>query len=105
LLLLCGMLILCLAALGSTQVWVKPNTEQSFLYGNHVAKAGLGRMTENTPKYQGVVVYNMNDVPLVSAPQSNPPDPDLSHPSCNPLAHACACASAFFLLLHLLQLS
>eukprot|EP00035_Acanthoeca_spectabilis_P023451 m.449416 g.449416 ORF g.449416 m.449416 type:complete len:181 (+) comp19816_c0_seq1:193-735(+) len=46
------------------KVWVKPNTEQSFLYGNHVAKAGLGRMTENTPKYQGVVVYNMNDVPL-----------------------------------------
>jgi hypothetical protein len=52
------------------QVWVKPNTEQSFLYGNHVAKAGLGRMTENTPKYQGVVVYNMNDVPLVREPQT-----------------------------------
>jgi len=68
------LLILCLAALGSTQVWVKPNTEQSFLYGNHVAKAGLGRMTENTPKYQGVVVYNMNDVPLVSAPLSNTSD-------------------------------
>jgi len=46
------------------KVWVKPNMEQAFLYGNHVLKAGLGRMTENTPKYQGVVVYNMNDVPL-----------------------------------------
>lgn len=21
-------------------------------------------MTENTPKYQGVIVYNMNDIPL-----------------------------------------
>ena len=34
------------------------------MYGNHVLKAGLGRITENTPAYQGVVVFNMNDVPL-----------------------------------------
>ena len=32
--------------------------------GNHVTKAGLGRITEDTPKYQGVIVYNMSDVPL-----------------------------------------
>ena len=49
------------------KVWLKPAAEQSFLYGNHVIKSGLARMTENTPQYQGVVVYNMNDVPLVSA--------------------------------------
>ena len=49
------------------KVWVKPNAEQSFIYGNHVQKAGLGRITENTPQYQGVVVYSMNDLPLVSA--------------------------------------
>lgn len=36
----------------------------SFLYGNHVLKAGLGRITESTPAYQGVVVYSMNDIPL-----------------------------------------
>ncbi|XP_070562059.1 60S ribosome subunit biogenesis protein NIP7 homolog [Ptychodera flava] len=46
------------------KVWVKPGAEQSYLYGNHVAKSGLGRITENTPQYQGVVVYSMNDVPL-----------------------------------------
>eukprot|EP00045_Choanoeca_perplexa_P022987 m.11548 g.11548 ORF g.11548 m.11548 type:complete len:90 (-) comp9842_c0_seq1:322-591(-) len=46
------------------KVWLKPAAEQSFLYGNHVIKSGLARMTENTPQYQGVVVYNMNDVPL-----------------------------------------
>lgn len=34
------------------QVWIKPNQEQSFLYGNHVLKGGLGRMTEGTPKYE-----------------------------------------------------
>ena len=36
----------------------------SFLYGNHVLKSGLGRITENTPAYTGVVVYSMSDVPL-----------------------------------------
>jgi 60S ribosome subunit biogenesis protein NIP7 len=36
----------------------------SYLYGNHVLKAGLGRITENTPKYQGVVIMNMANVPL-----------------------------------------
>lgn len=37
-----------------------------FLYGNHVVKAHLGRITEDTPEHQGVVVYSMNDTPLVS---------------------------------------
>ncbi|XP_077998498.1 60S ribosome subunit biogenesis protein NIP7 homolog isoform X2 [Glandiceps talaboti] len=46
------------------KVWVKPGAEQSYLYGNHVAKSGLGRITDNTPQYQGVVVYSMNDMPL-----------------------------------------
>lgn len=45
---------------------MKPGSEQSFLYGNHVLKSGLGRITENTAQYQGVVVYSMADVPLVS---------------------------------------
>ena len=44
---------------------MKPGAEQSFLYGNHIMKSGLGRITENTPQYQGVVVYSMADVPLV----------------------------------------
>lgn len=36
-----------------------------FLYGNHVLKAHLGRITEDTPEHQGVVVFSMNDIPLV----------------------------------------
>lgn len=36
-----------------------------FLYGNHVAKAHLGRITEDTPEHQGVVVFSMHDTPLV----------------------------------------
>ncbi|OSX67379.1 hypothetical protein POSPLADRAFT_1064054 [Postia placenta MAD-698-R-SB12] len=35
-----------------------------FLYGNHVLKAHLGRITEDTPEHQGVVVFSMNDIPL-----------------------------------------
>ena len=30
-------------------------------YGHHMMKSGLGRITENTPQYQGVIVYNMAD--------------------------------------------
>lgn len=46
------------------KVWVKQSSEMSFLYGNHITKNGLARMTENTPQYAGVVVYNMQDIPL-----------------------------------------
>jgi 60S ribosome subunit biogenesis protein NIP7 len=35
-----------------------------FLYGNHVLKSGLGRITEATPANAGVVILNMADVPL-----------------------------------------
>lgn len=46
------------------KVWVKANTEMQFLYGNNVTKAGLARITENTPQYGGVIVYSMSDIPL-----------------------------------------
>jgi 60S ribosome subunit biogenesis protein NIP7 len=47
------------------KVWVKPNGEMPFLYGNHVLKAHVGRITQDTPEHQGVVVYSMSDIPLV----------------------------------------
>lgn len=53
-----------LARYAKYKVWVKPSAEMSFLYGNHIGKSGLGRITENTPSYTGVVVYSMSDVPL-----------------------------------------
>lgn len=46
------------------QVWVKPSSEMGFLYGNHVTKVGLGRITENTTQNQGVVIFSMADIPL-----------------------------------------
>ncbi|EDW43559.1 60S ribosome subunit biogenesis protein NIP7 homolog [Drosophila sechellia] len=53
-----------LAPYAQYKVWVKPSFEQQFLYGNHIPKTGLGRITENAGQYQGVVVYSMNDLPL-----------------------------------------
>lgn len=53
-----------LAPYAQYKVWLKSSAEQQFLYGNNISKAGLGRITENTPKYQGVIVYSMNDLPL-----------------------------------------
>jgi 60S ribosome subunit biogenesis protein NIP7 len=49
------------------KVWVKSNGEMPYLYGNHVVKAHVGRMSEDTPEHQGVLVYAMNDTPLVSS--------------------------------------
>jgi len=46
------------------KVWIKANSEMSFLYGHHVTQAGVGRITENVPQYGGVIVYNMSGVPL-----------------------------------------
>lgn len=43
---------------------LKASAEQQFLYGHNVTKAGLGRITENTEKYTGVIVYSMSDLPL-----------------------------------------
>ncbi len=46
------------------KIWVKPNGEMPYLYGNHVVKAHIGRLTEDTPEHQGVLLYSMADIPL-----------------------------------------
>ena len=46
------------------RVWVKANGEMPYLYGNNVLKAHVGRISEDTPEHQGVVIYAMNDAPL-----------------------------------------
>ncbi|KAH9765772.1 60S ribosome subunit biogenesis protein NIP7-like [Citrus sinensis] len=52
------------AANARHKVWIKPTSEMSFLYGNHVLKGGLGRITDSIAPGDGVVVYSMCDVPL-----------------------------------------
>jgi 60S ribosome subunit biogenesis protein NIP7 len=53
-----------LAQYATYKVWVKPNAEMSFLYGNNVTKMGLARISEGVQQYKGVVVYSLADVPL-----------------------------------------
>jgi len=53
-----------IAQFAQFKIWVKPSSEMSYLYGKHILKAGLGRITENTPKHCGVIVYSMSDIPL-----------------------------------------
>jgi 60S ribosome subunit biogenesis protein NIP7 len=55
-----------LAQYAKYKVWIKPNGELPFLYGNHVVKAHLGRITDDTPEHAGVVVLSMSGVALVS---------------------------------------
>jgi len=43
---------------------VRSGAEMSYLYGNHVTKAGLSRMSDSIPQYAGVVVYSMSEIPL-----------------------------------------
>ncbi|VDP20907.1 unnamed protein product [Onchocerca flexuosa] len=53
-----------IAPYAKCKIWVKPSAEQQFLYGNNILKSGMNRMTEGVGSHQGVVVYNMNDLPL-----------------------------------------
>ena len=46
-----------LAQYAKFKVWIKQNGEMPFLYGNHVLKAHIGRITENIPEHAGVIVY------------------------------------------------
>ena len=41
-----------LAPYAQYKIWLKASAEQQFLYGHNVSKSGLGRITENTEKYQ-----------------------------------------------------
>lgn len=53
-----------IARYGKYKIWVKQNGEQSFIYGNHVVKSYVARMTEGTPANTGVIIYSLSDLPL-----------------------------------------
>lgn len=53
-----------LAEYAQFKIWLKPNGEMSFLYGNHVLKAHVGRMSDDVPQNQGVVIMSSQDVPM-----------------------------------------
>lgn len=53
-----------LSKFAKNKIWLKPNGEQTFLYGNHILKSHVARITEDTTQYSGLIVYNINDMPL-----------------------------------------
>jgi 60S ribosome subunit biogenesis protein NIP7 len=54
-----------LAKLSPSKVWVKSTGEQSFVYGNHIVKAHLRRVTDETPVNGGVVVLSeIGEIPI-----------------------------------------
>lgn len=53
-----------LAQYAKFKIWIKPNGEMPFLYGNHILKAHIGRMSEDIPEHAGVIIFSMNDIPL-----------------------------------------
>lgn len=52
------------AKYAKNKVWLKPSGEQTYLYGNHILKSHVARITENLEQYSGMVVCNINDMPL-----------------------------------------
>lgn len=53
-----------LAPLAKYKVWIKPNGEMPFLYGNHILKAHLSKISDNVPEHVGIIVFNEKDIPL-----------------------------------------
>ena len=55
-----------LAQYAKYKIWLKNTAEMSYMYGNHVLKAHINKMTEDTPEHQGVIIYSSNELPLVN---------------------------------------
>ena len=49
------------------KLWIKKNGEMPFLYGGNIVKAHVGKWSEDCPAHQGIIVFSMDDKPLVSA--------------------------------------
>ena len=46
------------------KIWIKPSGENAFIYGNHILKTHISRVTEDINKNDGCIVYNLNNIPL-----------------------------------------
>eukprot|EP00070_Physeter_catodon_P036413 XP_028343307.1 60S ribosome subunit biogenesis protein nip7-like [Physeter catodon] len=47
------------------KVWLKPAGDQAFVYGHHVIKRHIGRVTADMPQNAGVCICSLNsDLPL-----------------------------------------
>ncbi|KAL7672125.1 hypothetical protein ACOME3_007019 [Neoechinorhynchus agilis] len=53
-----------IAPYAKNKIWLKESAQMQFLYGQNPLRSGIGRLSEAIPKYDGVVVFSMNDTPL-----------------------------------------
>ena len=53
-----------MAPYAKNKVWLKAGSEQAFLYGNHVLKSGIARVSEEMDVNQGVIVFSSADSPI-----------------------------------------
>lgn len=53
-----------LAQYANYKIWIQQKGEMSYLYGNNVIRAHVGKMSEGIPEHQGVIICSMNDTPL-----------------------------------------
>ncbi|EDR24486.1 60S ribosome subunit Biogenesis protein NIP7, putative [Entamoeba dispar SAW760] len=53
-----------LAQYCSCKIWVKAEAETSFLYGNHLVKNGISKITDNMARNIGCVMFNENDIAI-----------------------------------------
>ena len=72
-----------LAQFAKYKVWLKPSAEMSYLYGSHVTKVGISKVTEGIPQYAGVVVFSESMLPLGFGVAAQPTD---ALPSLEPTA-------------------
>ncbi|KAL7717015.1 60S ribosome subunit biogenesis protein NIP7-like protein [Entamoeba marina] len=48
----------------TVKIWVKPEAEMSYLYGNHLVKSGIARVSEGMARNVGCVIFNENDIAI-----------------------------------------
>ncbi|KAG4305788.1 hypothetical protein PORY_000698 [Pneumocystis oryctolagi] len=53
-----------IAQYATYKIWIQQKGEMSYLYGNNVIRAHVGKISEGIPEHHGVVVCSMNDTPL-----------------------------------------
>ena len=53
-----------LAQYAKYKIWIKDSAEQSFLYGNHILKAHVAKVSDDVPEHAGAVVFSSNETPL-----------------------------------------
>jgi len=53
-----------MAQFAKHKVWLKSSAEMSFLYGSHVTKVGIAKVSDGIPQYAGVVVFSSAATPV-----------------------------------------